>query len=473
MYKVLIVDDEPWVVESLKTAISWESHGFEIAGQASSGLTALALIKELEPDLVFTDIRMPEMGGLEVIKHASDGGARALFVVVSGHAEFAYAQKALNYGALGYCLKPFDEAELIGFLNKAKKRLNQGRLILAEDLLDLLIDSTPEGLARLRNIFKEQGLDFDAGPLRAAVVLGKSHFQLPEEIVHVEVKTGPLLRVLIFYQRQVSLVREFCQAPLTDLTRGIGISKAVENVNLLKDAIETATVLAYQYFITGQKGPHMADSLSFTQDQQPLKMLREACANKDLPLLEKSFEELRRLCAASRYSIKNAFYIYNFSLSLVYRQEDDFQDAWIDSYRQLPDIFENAARMLAYLHDQIRDRLSDGSAVKVETHHAAVQEILEYVNHNFFKDISVADLSRMFFINPNYISQLFKKEVGSNFTEYLTRLRMNYACRLLKESKLSIEQIGEKCGYNDYFYFAKVFKREMGKTPTQYRTEAG
>ena len=106
MYKVLIVDDEPWVVKSLQMAIDWTAFGFEVIGSASNGKEALVRIEELVPNLVITDIRMPVMGGLELMEHALGRWPLLQFVIISGHAEFEYARKAIDYGAAGYCLNP-------------------------------------------------------------------------------------------------------------------------------------------------------------------------------------------------------------------------------------------------------------------------------------------------------------------------------------------------------------------------------
>lgn len=109
MHKVLIVDDESWIVESMKDFVDWKHYGFEVIGQAYNGLEALEAIQRYQPDIVFTDVRMPEMGGLELIQKAKELPFLIHFVVVSGYAEFIYAQEALKLGAVAYCLKPFDE----------------------------------------------------------------------------------------------------------------------------------------------------------------------------------------------------------------------------------------------------------------------------------------------------------------------------------------------------------------------------
>ena len=125
MYKVLIVDDESWVLENYRLGIDWASKGFEVVDTASNGMEALEKIRQLHPDLVLTDIRMPVMGGLEMIRQAKQMFPDLEFVVISGYAEFSYAQKALNFGVAGYCLKPVEDADIQGVLANVRERLDR------------------------------------------------------------------------------------------------------------------------------------------------------------------------------------------------------------------------------------------------------------------------------------------------------------------------------------------------------------
>ena len=129
MYSVLVVDDERWVVESLKNGIAWGEHGFTVVDQAYDGVEALEKVRSIKPDLVFTDIRMPGMGGLDLIRQVRLDGIPAEFVVVSGYAEFAYAQKALRYGVMGFCLKPAEDSEVNAVLDRVRAVLDHRSVI--------------------------------------------------------------------------------------------------------------------------------------------------------------------------------------------------------------------------------------------------------------------------------------------------------------------------------------------------------
>ncbi|KKC47958.1 hypothetical protein VE23_13940 [Paenibacillus sp. D9] len=124
MYSLLIVDDEPAIREGMQTLIEWERLGFRGAGLAADGMEGLRLYRELRPDLVLVDIRMPKMNGLELVEEIRrlDSGCRIL--VLSGHADFSYAQQAIRYGIEGYLLKPVDEEELEQYAARIARSLD-------------------------------------------------------------------------------------------------------------------------------------------------------------------------------------------------------------------------------------------------------------------------------------------------------------------------------------------------------------
>ncbi|HTH13880.1 MAG TPA: response regulator, partial [Spirochaetia bacterium] len=124
MYRVLIVDDERLIREGLRGLIDWGALGFEVAGVAADGVEALAFLAETPADLVIADIRMPRMDGLDLLADLRSRGNPARFLVLSGFAEFEYAQRASSQGIDGYLLKPVDESELARHLAEVRRRLD-------------------------------------------------------------------------------------------------------------------------------------------------------------------------------------------------------------------------------------------------------------------------------------------------------------------------------------------------------------
>lgn len=115
MRSVMLIDDEYWTLQGLEKLFDWERHGYAVTGAFEDAISALEAMTENAPDLVLTDIRMPEMNGLEMIRRAREAGVCSVFVVISGYSDFEYARGALKYGALDYLLKPvsYQEAEAL------------------------------------------------------------------------------------------------------------------------------------------------------------------------------------------------------------------------------------------------------------------------------------------------------------------------------------------------------------------------
>jgi len=245
MYRMIFVDDEVWVVKSLRSLVK-DHERFVEAGEARDGAGALALLREVKPHLAFVDIQMPGMNGLVLLEEAAKAELPTLFIIVSGYAEFAYVQKAMFHGAIGYCLKPFSKADLFACMDKAALLLDERR---------------------------------------------KAEARPPEEAA-----------------------------------RGAG---------------------------------------------KPQNRL--------------------------------------------------------------------IARMTGF------------------------------VSENFRRNISVQDMADFCGVNPSYAGQLFRQHTGETFNTYLNRLRMQRAEKLLSATEMSIAEVARESGYRDYFYFAKVFRKYRGVTPSEYR----
>ena len=121
MLKVLLVDDEPFILQGLRLLLDWKEEGFDIVGTASDGLEALQFLRENKVDLIIADIQMPGMTGLELLeKIRREKLSSAFFVILSGYADFSYAQKAMRFECSSYMLKPVEKEELLAVLHKVQ-----------------------------------------------------------------------------------------------------------------------------------------------------------------------------------------------------------------------------------------------------------------------------------------------------------------------------------------------------------------
>ena len=158
MLRVLIADDEPSVVESLKASIDWEKYDLQVAAVAHNGKEAKEILETTPIDIAILDIRMPGYSGLELCRWLHERNSEIQMIVISGYAEFSYAQKALRYGVAGYCLKPVEYAELTFLLIKAGSALEKRDLLYTR--CDRLLDAVEDGDEEAASLqMREMGLD--------------------------------------------------------------------------------------------------------------------------------------------------------------------------------------------------------------------------------------------------------------------------------------------------------------------------
>ncbi|MDR6552909.1 response regulator [Paenibacillus qinlingensis] len=465
MYKILLVDDEEWVVQSLKHSIDWEEYGFQVIGEVHSADEALAFIDTHQPHLVITDIKMPGMSGLELIKRVVSKELPVQFVVASGHAEFVYAQKALQYGAIGYCLKPFEENEIKDYLKKARLHIESKSKSDHLELIDLILGQSVPDHGKVKELLRAEGVDCDKNELAVIQVIG--NFLMPSEskIPYCSLKTGPSKRVCLMNQSDfMSFMEKVKSVP------NVSVGYATHmKLHEIKEAIHAANISAFHFFVTGKKDCYCVSAAS-TDLKRYLGHVATAMEKKDLKFIDATFHELSLCFESGAYTIKDAYFVY---YQIMYYASDRLAmhvDVEIDHFEQLSSIYMNVHVMLAELRRQIIQQVISLAQVSdVEIEHETVRHIVKYVKENFYNDINLSQISKLFFVTPNYVSHIFKREMGVNFTEYISKLRIDYAGGLLNSSTLTIQQVSEKSGFNDYFYFTKIFKRITGITPSEYR----
>ncbi|MBM7566212.1 response regulator transcription factor [Paenibacillus sacheonensis] len=471
MHKALIVDDESWVVESLKDLVDWERHGFEIIGQAHNGAEALALMKELKPDVVFTDIRMPEMSGLELIQRGRSLGLPILFVVVSGYAEFAYAQKAISYGAVAYCLKPFDDMEISGVLHKLDGMLTKAKAMPspASPLLQYLLETGEDSRQKLLDELERAGFgDWSANGIVPIAAVGSGELELRGP--KLRLKTGASKTVYLLPAEQAIALGKAWTSRIPDGLSGIGIGGVIKDLAEVRAGIDAADALAHQFFVTREIGAYA--SRTFRQEELNLRLadMSEAIAGRAQPAIEQAFKSIGELFGSGALSIRHAFQVYNLTVSFLFKLGQTEETLY--SYEQLLHAYRDVYDMLAALEAlAARDMIPAEPAPSIETKNRSFASILQFVTEHYREELSLQGLSEQFYLNPSYISQLFRKEVGETLTGYIARLRIEQAQELLKGDGDSIQEIAEKIGYRDYFYFTRLFKKITGKTPSRYRSE--
>ncbi len=474
MYKVILIDDEKWILESLKGTVDWGAMGFEIAATAANGPEGLERILSSRPDVALVDIRMPGMNGLELIGKAKETGVSTKFVIASGYADFEYAKQALVYGAVGYCLKPFEKDDIAETMTSVKHMLDDERKAALNELMVLLLDGDDASSEPLRNSLLRAGFDWDEE--RGACILvmkGPRNGLFPERFGGVPLRIGSGRTAFVLQgDRRDEVIRNL-QAPLPEQLSSAGLSERFYDIRRIREHIEASRVASFVEFTRGVRELGIADrGLEAPLDPEAMGMLFQAIQRKDLDAVRLGFERLESRFRAGEYDIRHARRLYRAVLTAVYPltanhgESDPMEDDHLaDAYRNVFDMMRGCMEWIAesFVHPMPDE--GDGSGK------ANVRLIAEYIREHAQENISIQGIAKHFYLHPNYVSALLKKELQINFTKYVTELRMKRACELLRSSSLSVGDIAERSGYRDYFYFAKLFKKHTGKTPTEFRRE--
>jgi two-component system response regulator YesN len=467
MYRAMIVDDEEWVVKNLLHSVDWSRFGFEIIGTETQSPEALKQIESLNPDLVFVDIRMPEISGLELIKKCNELHLETHFIVVSGFAEFSYVQKCMNLGAIGYCLKPIEEEEIVPLLKKVKDILDERSAKDVSTFLDWVMEDTAIGKERIGKLLGDAGFNVKNGK-RVAVCLEVENTELLRPYRHVKISSSSGKSIAIVEENHSISLFDYVYHS-TGKFKGIGLSGLIRQDEDLKKAVEEAEMAAYQYFITGKPTVYQAAG---TKGYSEFRQLSATLLRRDMCELTKLYDQYDQLFTTGDYQIKHAFFLYNTVMTTII-QSQHTETEKLDNYLLID--FERLIERYHDIHDLIQDlkRMTTaylgGMYLQGQIRSDAFLAILQYVNCNYHQNLSLQMLGDEFYMNRNYISQLFIKHVSQSFTDYLAELRINHACELLTNSNLPIHRVGERVGSPDAYHFTKNFKTIMGKTPSEYR----
>ncbi|HJC23679.1 MAG TPA: response regulator [Candidatus Eisenbergiella merdavium] len=460
MIKVLIADDEPSVIRSLQASIDWKGLNMEIAGTVSNGSDALAILSDSTCDIAILDIRMPGCSGLDICRQLHEKNSRIQIIIISGYAEFSYAQKAISYGVIGYCLKPVEYSELTTLLRRAA--FNLTRKSEFSDTYDSLLDAIDANNADLLpSLLSSFGLDPAA--LYVAVSTGDRMLDSSSG-ARVTLRLGRRQYAYLFREEPSGLLSGTPHIP--ERLAGLGIFPTDVLFRQLKDALSDCVAMAYQFFIDPecricQRLDNSLDSLILSELSREVSFSNR---DKVLSLLTEIRDSYRL-----RFNIRSALQLGNIIISgdLFPFEKNDY---YLYGFDQMVSEYHSFRQMLDCLAGQLRET-DQTEPVKGAISNVSFLKLLKYVNSHYTQDISLSETASVLNMNPNYVSQMFKKETGVTFTHYITDLRITEAKKLLRTTRHPISDIAPNVGFNDYFYFLKTFKRVTGRTPSQYRTE--
>lgn len=479
MYRVLLVDDEIWSLEGINKLLDWEENGFSVMAQVTDPSEAWDIICSDKPDVVFTDIRMPEISGLELLNMSRKSGSTAEFIVVSGYAEFEYAQEALRYGAFDYQLKPIDPDEAEQLLGRLKEHLDRKQQTNNAQIYERLSmgEDNPLEVLRTKGFvprgeFWQTVTIYGASKEAAGKVVSMLH---PWNSVTLPITDNKMLillngDLLLDHEGYAELDRWAFQYGLR-----IGISSVSDDAGLVSKLMRESDMAALAaYFIHRKSGLIPYNPVGSAEIERAVAKLEKWMRSKDYDEISGMLDQMVHLFQVQGLGLYHVTQLWNrIVLAAGRRLENSLpEDSIIDfmDYEEVVHRFKSFPDMIEVIRELFKKVCS--STEQGTSKHPQYNEhfvaLLEFVNKNFCMELSLSELSERYYLNMSYCSELFKKVTGFTFTDYVTQLRMQLAVELLQDGSYTADQVCHMSGYRDYYYFSKMFKKFHGVPPSYF-----
>lgn len=529
--RILIVDDESAIHEQLATLIPCEELGWEIIGHAYNGEEARKLTETYRPNLILTDLKMPLMDGLGFMSWLEKSESNAKVIVLSGYGEFEYSRSAFLLGAYDYLLKPVQKSELLLALAKAIEQIQMDTRTEADRVNEKAV--LGEGLVLMQDEFLTQVIvasitdDNEIYVQAQRLLLELPDFGFAVAIVRfTDFEDQMQIRYegdrSAFYYAARNAIREIAGSS-TLVCRNLSfvnefvLFKALPDKNVgvmepmlhkLQRSLNEGLKMRSLIGVSACKQRIVKISAAYSEAQQALETLRMA-GEDVISLYDRNTKSMPKESLRAETLWKDIGLLYDLisetgSLrdndKLIDKLDEAFHEDtlkrtsvsdWKKAVTELIhkighypmneemrieyNEFKASVQALQFRHTK-QSLLKWTHAMIARTSHESrtksgkplIELIRKYIDDNY-QTVSLEHIAERFFLNKNYFCTSFKNVTGISFMEYVTRLRMEQAKRLLVNSTLKTYEVATAVGYSDQRYFSQVFRKYTGLQPTQYR----
>ncbi|WJE16291.1 response regulator transcription factor [Halobacillus sp. ACCC02827] len=506
LYRVVIVDDEMLIRQGIINYIDWESQGFRIVGEASNGKEALQLVDELHPHLLITDIVMPGMNGIELVKAVKERHPSVEIIVLSSFENFDYVRSAFQFGIADYILKPkLNGEELIRTLNRISPNTADNPVEYEKDIsLEDLLRKKLEG----QEWTAEEEEKLQAFPQGAYTLLGLTetrrnggnsalislHQKLSEEgaIKGIEwiadVESDFNVALLIYDSLHTAAVQERL-VRFSDEYEGVGdrapwvVSAPFFSLKEVGEVYRDQVIRLKEYAFYMPEAPILMEGLlpDLERKERPFDLsgfidrFKQRKFDTAIQNLRRHLDALTSDYTLDIFEFKSWMenVIFN-SIVLLGNMKYPVDDLETLKYEYFAVINEagNVNDAVAPFYDfleKVQVVVQEDTQRECPTD---VQRLLQYIEEHYAEPLSLTTLANYFHFNASYLSTYFSTHLHIGFSDYLNKVRIEKAKRLLESTNTPVSEVSEQVGYSDPSYFGKVFKRLVGSSPGKYRKKA-
>lgn len=515
MYKLLIADDEEIEINAFKLMVSNHFKDISVIS-ASNGIEAMLITKAEKPDIVFMDIEMPGFDGLTVISELKNKLPNSRFIVHTAYNNFDYAQKAIKIGADDYLLKPVKMQVLLDIIQNSISEIEKKRYkdnlaqelemkmvrfkpFIEKDIILSLVNGAdgPEMLTQYASIFGfpmayvlcaifkideyeyeyENEYDLDDDPDNDNKIVGT--LKQISNCIAAEYISGSVLAIIPFEEPlkddevqkwSVQLVKFVSSKLNANVKAGIGPLTTIED-------IQTSYYEAFKAISSNTPGKHVpyttvnasANQIDIRQCESEIGKLIVAGKNREALIQSENLfnglmDQYKAIDILKTKLVESCFIIKRF---IEVNTIEGFSVNFGGDLAILLHLtsFEALKRWLVDFVNNMATQMENQSG---KHNSEIVGEVKSYIEKNYDKDITLESVAASVCVTPWYLSRLFKKETGKNFSTYLTQSRIDKAKELLRSTNKSIKTVSYDTGFKSQAYFSKIFKKIEGVSPREF-----
>lgn len=526
---IIIVDDDDYMIKGIQKALDWPGLGFEGVYTAHNIRQAKVVLESVPIEVMICDIEMPQGSGLDLLEWVREHQIEIDTIFLTSFADFSYAQRAIQLQSLDYLLKPVDYSLLEEALHRAIRNitsrikeqeheqnslywLNNRKHIVEHFWWSLLLDKIAADPLSLQERIEKEHLNYREEDMFIPILIdvfyrddiynhwGGSLFEFTLKNAVSEIFASPIFTVesVIRLQEKVWAailkcsgpqndpleVRPLCENYIQKMNRylkmdvrcNIGDACDINGVNpnikslqaMSADNVNSknCTFLLCEY--RHREIPYNSPSMNVWES---------LLANGDREALEQNAELYLDNLAAHNKINADTLKLFRLDVTqLVYselKRKEILAHKLFANRGNHDELYERSIRSVENMKVYVRHlfKYALQYTAFAESSRSVIDKLLDYLNQNFNQEVSRNNLAEIVFLNPDYISRLFKREVGMSIGSYLLNKRLETAKELLRNGSLPINAISMHVGYSNFSYFTKTFREATGVTPNEYRKQ--
>jgi two-component system, response regulator YesN len=510
--RVVVVDDEPYLLRSVKQSIETAHADFSVVGEALDGEQAIQVIERLRPDIVFTDIRMPIVDGLGLIEELRRRNCEAQPVILSGYQDFDYAKRAMRLEVADYLLKPIDPLALEKLLGELHEKIEGRRKARRQAALESILRNKaareavcPAGREEEGDLFSRyEGyacLYVCSGPYCAYSSAWTAALAEPSFAVDLEAILARCLdkgedcwvmdvdraneRIVVIgtasglASRSYELASRIHHA--LDLP-GFSVTTVASHLHGKPDELSSLaprmrscllhrSVFGESRLLRLEDPPRRSEGEEGNRAPFQEKPFSVLVLNRRRDQLKQEIGRILKACEAghcTQYALERQLRricVLLFGLREDPSTPEERIESILGESRGYAEVYDG----LCFLVDDLFDRF-DRDRAPTEDLDSSMKKVDQYLVSNFSTLSSLETVARLFRMTPSYLSGAYKKSMGVSPLKRITQLRIEKAKELLAMSpRIAIKEISDAIGYDDPYYFSRIFKTVVGRSPSQFR----